>query len=314
MIFIPVTCFLIKFTNFILHRMIYDRHTNLKRIEKSMSNGRKIFRFLKFVEDLKKFYSYLLDSSFDAITILKVFTTLSACFYHFLDNLVWASNVGMINRIISGDLGWKTSKNFFSLTKTLIKLVTSLINFKHCYYNSWMNEENEIKNENYEKILNKTFKNRSKLRKISIDIIHALLKLVTLFYSLKFGPVYSILHPIIVSLCGILYCVISLFKIYYKTSTENKKLLKNIKGSLENTNANTNNNLIQYKSTNNLIGLSQNYHHRSSFELSLMDRAPNCRLFHENYFENYYIDFNKDFPIVPEMVLKANGGDYLRNS
>ena len=95
--------------------MIYDRHTNLKRIEKSMSNGRKIFRFLKFVEDLKKFYSYLYDSSFDPITILKAFTTLSACFYHFLDNLVWASNVGMINRIISGELKWKTSKNFFSL-------------------------------------------------------------------------------------------------------------------------------------------------------------------------------------------------------
>jgi len=296
--------------------MIYDRHTNLKRIEKSMSNGRKIFRFLKFVEDLKKFYSYLYDSSFDPITILKAFTTLSACFYHFLDNLVWASNVGMINRIISGELKWKTSKNFFSLLRTMIKLITNLIDFKNYYYNSWMNNENEIKHENYEKILNETFKNRSKLRMISLDIIHSLLKLITLFYSLKAEPLYSHIHPIIVTLCGIVYCVISLFKIYSKTSDSQKKMIKNIKSVGSYT---------ALKSTNNLLGISNHNMsvsnintyglcRRSSFEVSLVERHPNNKLFDENYFENYYIDFNKDFPLVPEMVLKANGGDFLKFS
>jgi len=48
-----------------------------------------------------------------------------------------------------------------------------------------------------------------------------------------------------------------------------------------------------------------------SFEFSLIERVPNLKLLHdEHYFDNYYIDFNKDFPIHPELVLKANNHDF----
>ena len=292
--------------------MIYDRHTNLKRVEKSMSNGRKIFRFMKFIEDLKKFYTYLYDSSFDPFTILKAFTTLFACFQHFLDNLVWASNVGMINRIITGELGWKTFKYFFNLLKTTIKLITNIIDFKFYYYNSWINSENEIKNENYEKILNETFKNRSKLRQITIDIVHSLLKIITLIFSLKLEPLYSYLHPIIVALFGIVYCLLSLIKIFNKTDDDQKKIMRNFRGSFD---GNSTGNLLghlNYQSKPSNLNPISRCRVSSLFELSLVERAPNHKLFDENYFENYYIDFNKDFPLVPEMVLKANGGDFLK--
>ena len=83
---------------------------SIKRIEKSMSNGRKIFSFLKFIEDLKKFINIIYDSSFDFQTVLKAFISLSGCFYHFLDNLVWASKMGMINKVFTGEINWKTSK------------------------------------------------------------------------------------------------------------------------------------------------------------------------------------------------------------
>jgi hypothetical protein len=284
-----------------------------------MSNGRKIFRFLKFVEDIKKFYSYLYDSSFDFLTILKAFTTLSACFYHFLDNLVWASNVGMINRIITGEIGWKTSKNFFSIVRTLIKLITDFVDLKTYYYGSWMNNDNEIKNENYEKLIAETIKNRSKLRMLTLDIIHACLKLVTLIYSMKFEPVFSFLHPIIVAFSGILYCVISLFKIYFKTTTLQKKMLKSFRKSNEviaKTRSGEANNGL-YLHTN--FSSSWNLHHtakdrRKSFEASLIEHIPNQKLLYdEYYFDNYYIDFNKDYPIVPELILKANGGEQSFN-
>ena len=175
-----------------------------------------------------------------------------------------------------------------------------------------MNNENEIKNENYEKILNETFKNRSKLRMITLNIIHSILKLITIFYSLKIEPLYTMLHPIIETLCGILYCIISLFKIFYKTNNNQKKMVKNIKGSADNT---------LFKSTNNLMGLNNINNNsnnnirgcmKSSFELSLVERLPNNKLLDENYFDNYYIDFNKDYPLVPEMVLKANGAEFLK--
>jgi hypothetical protein len=269
-----------------------------------MSNGRKIFGFLKFVEDLKKFYSYLFNSSFDIITILKAFTTLSSCFYHFLDNLVWASNVGMIDRIITGNLNWKTSKNFFSLLKTMIKIVTNILNFNECMNNTWESLDKDIKNKNDEKILNETLKNRAKLRMITLNIIQSLIKLVTLFYSLKFDPFYSLLHPITVSLCGVIYCVISIFKLYYKNKDIQKKMLKNLKKSTENLSNN-------YSSTISQNNLPLNrFTKLKSFECSLLERQPNQRIIGDkNYFSNYYIDFNKDIPTVTENVLKANGGD-----
>jgi hypothetical protein len=294
--------------------MIYDRHSNLKRIEKSMSNGRKIFGFMKFIEDFKKFYSYLYDSSFDFSTILKAITTLFSCFQHFLDNLVWASNVGMLNRIITGELGWKTFKNFFDLLKSTIKLLTKLMDFKFYYYNSWINNENEIKNVNYEKILNETFKNRSKLREITMDIIQSILKIMTLIFSLKLEPLYSYLHPIIISLCKVVSCFISLIKIFIETDEDQKKMMKIFRGSFDNTSTSNIAGLSVFSSNLNnkpsSLNPSARYRRSSLFEISLVERAPNHKIFDENYFENYYIDFNKDFPLVPEMVLKANGGDF----
>jgi hypothetical protein len=219
-----------------------------------------------------------------------------------LDNLVWASNVGMINPIISGDLNWKTSKNFFSIIRTLIKLATSIIDFKIFYVNS------KLKNENTEdkEVLDETFKNRSKLRIITVDILHLLLKIIVSLNSLKLEPFYSFLHPITVSLCGIIACIISLFKIYYKTSETEKKLLKNFKDSQG----------IPYFSSQDLKGLAQhsslsNCCLKSTFELCLLERAPNSRLFEECYFKNYYIDFNKDFPTDPNKVLNANTNHFF---
>jgi hypothetical protein len=268
-----------------------------------MSNGRKIFRFLKFIEDLRKFSSYLYDSSFDFITILKAFTTLSGCFYHLLDNLVWASNVGIMNRIISGELKWKTSKNFFSLLKTLIKLTTNILNFKECFYK-------EFHVENSENLFQETLKNRSRLRMISLNIFHTIIKLITLFFSLKIEPFYSLLHPVIVSLCGILYCVISIYKVYEKNKEFQYKMLKNYRRSSAQLVFNGRNNLrTQSYKEKSLNQNTPNVHLKriKSFEYSLLERQPNQRLLEdEDYFEHYYIDFNKDYPIMPKNVLKED--------
>jgi hypothetical protein len=214
-----------------------------------MSNGRKIFRFLKFVEDFKKFINLVYESSFDSKTVLKAFIALSGGFYHFLDNLVWASNVGMINRVFTGEINWKTSKNFFSIIRTLIKLFTAFMEFKNCYYSSWIKNDNEIVNENYDKIINETIKNRSRLRMLTVDILQYLLKLTTLIYSSKIQPFYGLLHPIIVSFCGILFCCISIFKIYVKINEMQKKLLNDYKKSHDS--------LARY-STNNLFNSNNN--------------------------------------------------------
>ena len=234
--------------------MIYNRHLNIRRIEKSMSNGRKIFRFLKFVEDIKKFLQITYESSYNFENILKAFISLTGCFYHFLDNLVWASNVGMINRVFTGDINWKSSKNFFSVMRTSIKLFTALMDFKTTYYDSFVKKDNQIQNDKLEKLVNVTIKNRSKLRMLTVDIMQYVLKLLSLMYSMKIEPFYNWLHPIIVSLCGIIFCTLSIFKIYVKINKNQKQSYNNYKimtmSTMNLCNLDSNNN----DSRNNLFG------------------------------------------------------------
>lgn len=278
--------------------MIYNRHSYLKKIEKSMSNGRKIFGFLKFIEDLKKFSTYLYESSFNTLGILKAFNCLASCFYHFLDSLVWASNVGIINPIFTGEIRWKTSKNFFSLIKTLIKFTTNLMDFKTCYYLSKMNE-NEL-HDDYD-CLNKTIKSRSKLRMKMLGLVRSILKIITQLYSLKFYPISSNLHPIVVALCGIIHCLLSLLKNYLKIYDNHVKLLQNT------TKLSTKSEVILRKGITPIKNRPMIRRNSDSFELSILERQPNKRILNDlKYFDNYYIDFNKDIPLEPDKIIKAD--------
>jgi len=62
-----------------------------------MTSGRKIFRFLKFIQDLNKLLDYS-NRNFSISNILKVCMLLSATFYHILDSLVWVNNIGLIGK------------------------------------------------------------------------------------------------------------------------------------------------------------------------------------------------------------------------
>ena len=94
-----------------------------------MSSGRKIFRLLKFLEDLKKLFIYFYKTP-DAVKILKGMILLSGFFYHIMDNLVWGVNVGILNEFLVGDIRYKMSKNFFSLIRNWIKLIMDCIKIK----------------------------------------------------------------------------------------------------------------------------------------------------------------------------------------
>ena len=71
----------------------------MKRIEKSMISGRKIFRFLKFIQDLNKLFLYG-QKSFSVSRILKICMLISAMFYHILDSILWCHNIGLIGQFM----------------------------------------------------------------------------------------------------------------------------------------------------------------------------------------------------------------------
>ena len=75
-----------------------------KRVQENISSGRKVFKFLKFVDEMKSIVDLLKDDNGKKHGVLVYFLTLLAriCgfFYYILDNVVWFTNMGMLRYYI----------------------------------------------------------------------------------------------------------------------------------------------------------------------------------------------------------------------
>jgi hypothetical protein len=207
--------------------------------------------------------------------------SLSSFFYHIFDNFVWSNNVGVMGEYFVGDIKHKSLKNFFSLLRNLIKIVLDFYKFKSLYSINRQNEEEvsevfdkRVENyhtEMYNKMLTHTVEVRVKLRKKILDILHSFLRISMILYSLRTEPFYSNLHPIFIGLCGMIHSIISLYKKFQHLG-KNKQI----------------------------------EHHRSTLHVLVDENeviAKRKMIFDEDFFENYYIDYNKDYHIDPKKII-----------
>ncbi len=242
-----------------------------------MSSGRKIFRLLKFMEDLRKLCGYFYKTP-DAVQILKAFICLFGLIYHILDNIVWAANTGIIDEFLLGEIRWKMSKNFFSLIRNMIKLIMDVLKIRKYISHDRYNEEEiltefnkEISNVNRHShcnIIKQTLENRVKIRMKSIDIAHSSLRICMLSYNLKIEPFYSVSHPVYIAFFGVLHASISIYKQLSKNS--------------------------DLRNSFSIYGFIEKGKNSGSLEKLLIDNRDEEELFSDDYFDNYYIDFNKD--------------------
>jgi len=253
-----------------------------------MSNGRKIFRFLKWIEDIKEIYYYIIFKDTSIRNLLKALMSLSSMFYHIFDNLVWGSNVGLISEYLVGEIKLKNTKNMFSLLRNLVKIIMDIYKFQNLVEINSHNEEEvrqafEKNIENFQtdahkKLLIETIELRSKIRNKLLDIIHSFLRCIMLIYSLKIEPFYSNVHPIFNGLCGMMHSIISLYKIFFDVET------RNALGSN-----------LNFLNKNTLQGKKNRKKSLEDIIYEIEETNENT-IFKDNYFENYYTDFNKDFP------------------
>jgi len=202
------------------------------KIKESMSQGRKIFRFLKFLDELKTIQNFLKTTN--KPLILKVLITLrhvSSFFYYILDNTLWGVKTGVLSEYVDHDTYkvWKYKKNWFSLFRNILQLTINLLkwdmsNTKHRMYTSELqsmrNKIVQTDDESYD-VIRLLIRRRRKRRYQMLEVIHSVLRLVMLSKSLKL-PGYSHLEPVFVAFCGLTSSVMSLFKAF----TEKQKLLK----------------------------------------------------------------------------------------
>lgn len=271
-----------------------------------MSSGRKIFRFLKWIENVKGIYYYIIYKQPSLRNMLKALMAISSFFYHLFDNLLWASNLGLLSEYLVGEIKIKNTKNFFSLLRNIIKIFMDISKFKDLFYINKKNEEEvyevfEKRVENfesniYDKVLVYTLEIRKKLRIKLFDIVHSFLRICMLLFSLKLEPFYSNLHPIFIGFCGSVHSIIALYKTLQDPDLNEEEKLKN-KKKLEEQKSNTPDDfkakLPRRKSL--LLMLDENDKSHAMLKNNI---------FSDGYFKNYYIDFNKDFPMDPVNVFK----------
>lgn len=272
-----------------------------------MSSGRKIFRFLKWIENLKGIYYYIVYKQPSLRNMLKALMAISSFFYHSFDNLLWASNLGLLSEYLVGEIKIKNTKNVFSLLRNMLKIFMDINKFKDLFYINKKNEEEvyevfERRVENfesnvYDKVLVYTLEIRKKLRTKLFDIVHSFLRICMLLFSLKLEPFYSNLHPIFIGFCGSLHSIIALYKTLQDPDLNAEEKLKNKKKLQKQKSATADdlkgNKIPKRKSLLLMLDENEETHGQSK-----------NNIFSDGYFKNYYIDFNKDFPMDPVQVFK----------
>lgn len=110
-----------------------------KSIEDNISNGRKIFRFLLFLNEYSEMNEILKNKKNPiGLKLLKFMSAICSHNYYFFDNIVWFTQIGILNKFILPKFKWKKFKDIFSLWKTILEVIISVyvVNIK-----SWKAEK-----------------------------------------------------------------------------------------------------------------------------------------------------------------------------
>ncbi len=70
-----------------------------RKVVKNISSARKVFKFLRFVDEIKNIADLMGEKGEKYGIIVKalaLFARICGFFYYILDNIVWFSNMGMV--------------------------------------------------------------------------------------------------------------------------------------------------------------------------------------------------------------------------
>lgn len=98
-----------------------------KSVEDNISNGRKIFRLLLFLNEINELNDIIMQEKKNIkMKILKILSSICSFNYYLFDNIVWLSTIGIINKFILPKIKWKKLKDIFSLWKTILEVIISI--------------------------------------------------------------------------------------------------------------------------------------------------------------------------------------------
>ncbi|CDW81101.1 pex11 domain containing protein [Stylonychia lemnae] len=204
-----------------------------ERIVDNISLGRKIFKFLKFLEPLKKLHEYHTSERNRKPVIIRVLQTFSFIFafqLYLSDNILWLANMGIIKKMIFQKVKWKRLKDFFALWKNVIEIIKYVLeqlrNLKKQHdvkaRMEQLNEEVITQNSEAHELVRKLIILRQKLRYTYVAIFQNSLRILMLLFRLRMPIISDFVHPITVSICGIISNYLGILKLF----KESKRLVK----------------------------------------------------------------------------------------
>lgn len=128
-----------------------QRYKVANNFVKAIRSGRKVFKLLKFVDELKEFVnlSKRLDTSAWKATLSDLFlkgkfddsspvytdllhlvNKINSFFYYLLDNMHWVASVGMLSSAVYNKTRWKWWKDMISLWKNYIQVFRSVLLYR----------------------------------------------------------------------------------------------------------------------------------------------------------------------------------------
>lgn len=100
------------------------------KLRNSMKNSRKIFKFLKFVEQISSIIKNIESKKPVHVKIVTILELIMACISNFFDNIIWMINIGVLEYWFANHYKkFKANKYLFSLIKVIFKMLNN--NFKH---------------------------------------------------------------------------------------------------------------------------------------------------------------------------------------
>ena len=112
-----------------IHRLVNAKKeptvNRAKKLENNISNGRKIFRLLLWLNEISEIENLINNKKMNKVLrLLKICSTCCSFLYYIADNSVWLAGMGFTDPKIFS-YKWKQIKNTFSLAKTVLELIIS---------------------------------------------------------------------------------------------------------------------------------------------------------------------------------------------
>lgn len=199
-----------------------------KSIESSMSNGRKMIRFLRFLDEVGAVERLLeATKTWTLVPALKLCSHAASFLYYVLDNFVLASSIGIISKFIASiNIRWKNTKDMSSFVRCVLEVIIVLLTLREIRQNIRVAEMQlksghqttlTLQSKNFE-ILTKLLAHRRKLRFMYLDLVQNILRLVMLVKALGL-PGSKQLSPILIASVGVTTSALAVFKVLTEQPT-----------------------------------------------------------------------------------------------